>query len=582
MMVIVTRIRGCSRLLKVVILAFFLGGHDVSAANIDVSLDRNPVPVSEAFTITFTADDIPDGSPDFTPLSINYEVLSQGQSKQFSLNNGQASRKMIWQVSVIAKKPGKLEIPVISFGKDHSNPFIVNVTYGAVQGKQGGDANIFLEVEANPKNPYVQAQVLYTVRVLTRVPFSGELGQPEVEGALVEKLDDDREYVDERDGVQFKVDERKYAVFPQKSGRLTIQPVNLTAQVASVSGTIFNPTFQPSSKPQRFHSEPVNLNVRPIPPQFTGKQWLPATKLDLTGQWSSSSMSVAVGDPISRTINLVSEGTTLGVLPELVRDDLLSKEVRQYPDQGVPKEQKLNSGFVSSRQQKTAFIGSSPGEYHLASIEIPWWNTKTDKMEYARLPEQTFTVMPQVAGGGSKPEKNVPPSEAHDKDDSQDSDLALKITKPNFLSSPWLVRSAIIIGLVLILTVVAFKLLRRRGSLKEGLHTKAVFSGGKKDATLAGLEKACLMNDPIQARRLLLLWFSAKEPGLKLSEIDDFFNGNLRVELDKLNRAIFAFTPEQWQGVFFWTSFADYLAERDSRLTDSKEKPLELESLYKG
>jgi hypothetical protein len=90
------------------------------------------------------------------------------------------------------------------------------------------------------------------------------------------------------------------------------------------------------------------------------------------------------------------------------------------------------------------------------------------------------------------------------------------------------------------------------------------------------------MNDPIQARRLLLLWFSAKEPGLKLSEIDDFFNGNLRVELDKLNRAIFAFTPEQWQGVFFWTSFADYLAERDSRLTDSKEKPLELESLYKG
>ncbi|MFM8443580.1 MAG: BatD family protein, partial [Methylococcus sp.] len=206
------------------------------AAEIQLSLDRNPVPINESFTLTFTADAEPDGDPDFSPLEDQFEILNQGQSSQFSIINGKASRQVTWQLQVIAKQPGTLQIPSIAFGSDRSRPFSVTVTNGAVRGKQGGEASLYLEAEAEPKNPYVQAQVILTIRVLSRVAFSGDLSQPEIPDAVVEKLDEDREFVSLRDGVQFKVNERRYAVFPQKSGRLTIGPINLTAQLAAGGG----------------------------------------------------------------------------------------------------------------------------------------------------------------------------------------------------------------------------------------------------------------------------------------------------------------------------------------------------------
>jgi hypothetical protein len=162
-----------------------------------------------------------------------------------------------------------------------------------------------MEVEAEPKNPYVQAQVVLTLRVLSRVAFSGDLGQPEVADAVVEKFDEDQEYMALRDGLQYKVNERRYAVFPQKSGKLTIGPVNLTAQVGPSS---FGPFYRPSPRQQRLHSDPIELEVRPIPAEFTGTHWLPATRLQLADSWSPDALKTASVEPLTRTLTLQAEG----------------------------------------------------------------------------------------------------------------------------------------------------------------------------------------------------------------------------------------------------------------------------------
>ena len=108
------------------------------AANIEVSLDRNPVPINESFTLTFAADEAPDDDPDLSPLKENFEILNQSQSNQFSLVNGKTTRQVRWQVELLAKTPGALEIPIIAFGKDKSRPFMVTDSRCRQQPTRGG------------------------------------------------------------------------------------------------------------------------------------------------------------------------------------------------------------------------------------------------------------------------------------------------------------------------------------------------------------------------------------------------------------------------------------------------------------
>ncbi|MEY3881599.1 MAG: hypothetical protein RIQ94_2395, partial [Pseudomonadota bacterium] len=49
-------------------------------------------------------------------------------------------------------------------------------------------------------------------------------------------------------------------------------------------------------------------------------------------------------------------------------------------------------------------IPSKTGDYQLPAIKIPWFNTKTNKMETATIPETTITV----AAGASTPTVATP------------------------------------------------------------------------------------------------------------------------------------------------------------------------------
>ena len=550
------------------------------AAEIQLSLDRNPVPINESFTLTFTADAEPDADPDFSPLEDQFEILHQGQSSQFSIINGKASRQVTWQLQVIAKQPGTLQIPSIAFGSDRSRPFSVTVTNGAVRGKQGGEASLYLEAEAEPKNPYVQAQVILTIRVLSRVAFSGDLSQPEVPDAVVEKLDEDREFVSLKDGVQFKVNERRYAVFPQKSGRLTIGPINLTAQLAAGGGG-YGPFFRPSTRQQRLHSDPIDLNVRPIPAQFTGKQWLPATSLVLDDQWLPVELKVPGGEPLTRTLTVKAEGVTAGMLPDLAAAVPASGDLKQYPDQPVTREDKTASGLVSQRQQKTALIATRPGAYTTPAVEIPWWNTRTDKLEWARLPARTLTVLPAPgmaapeppptpaatpAAAGSRPEE-IPPSGGVGETPTPGLAYGLAL----FLGLGWLA------------TALAWWHSRRGGpklAVPADQGRQMVAAGGESRA-LKALESACRVHDPVAARKALLEWAAHRWPDTSAASRLESLTQLLGSEMTVLNRQLYAADASAWEGAGLWERFKT-VASTAVKPKRASRGAGELEPLYKS
>ena len=216
----------------------------VWATEIDTTLDRSQISINDSFQLIFSTTGSPDAAPDFSPLEKDFEILNQNQQSSSSWINGRSTQSVQWVLNLMAKQVGKFLIPPVPFGKDSSKPVTITVSQNAQPGGNNRDEDLFLEVEATPKNTYVQSQVIYTVRLYRKVQITqASLNEPELADAIVEKLEEDKNYTTQLNGVSYAVIEQKYAIFPQKSGSVTIDPVVLTAQVVTNNRRRFNGFF---------------------------------------------------------------------------------------------------------------------------------------------------------------------------------------------------------------------------------------------------------------------------------------------------------------------------------------------------
>jgi hypothetical protein len=373
-----------------------LCGTLVQAANISVTTDRDPVSLNESFTITFESDGRVDDDPDFSVLEQDFRILSQQQSTNMSIMNGRVSNSHTWQLTVMPQRAGRLTIPAVSFGSDASPPVTIRVESGASGSnpQSASDQGVFLEVEVDETRPYVQAQAIYTVRLFLAINVANaSLTEPAVPSgaAVIQKIGDDTRYQTTRNGRRYDVIERSYALFPQTSGMLNVEPVAFQAQPASRNGFFFNP-FDAGGRTIYIQSDRITLEVQPIPAGFKGANWLPAADVKLSESWSEDPAQFTVGQPITRTLTLSAAGQTASQLPELPRWD--QSALRQYPDQPSLNDQVTAKGVTGQRIEKIAIIPNQPGKYTLPAIEVPWWNLQTEKQEVARLPEHEIEVLP--------------------------------------------------------------------------------------------------------------------------------------------------------------------------------------------
>jgi len=559
---------------------------NVFAAQISVSFDRNPVSLDESFQIIFTANDTPDNDPDFSPLEQDFEILGQSQSSNSSWINGKSSKTVQWTLNAMAKHPGSLVVPAVKFGDDVSQPANILVTQATGNKAVNTDDDLFLEVEANPQSPYVQSQVLYTVRLYRRVEIAqAALNEPELGDAVIEKLGDDSNYNTQINGVNYLVTERKYAIFPQKSGTITIKPLALTAEVVASSRPNFNGFFNSqTTRTRKISSKSVTLDVKPAPATFTGKHWLSAEQLVLKEEWSGDNQQMKVGEPLTRTLTLLAKGTTVGQLPELNAgkpDD----QLKTYPDQPVLQEQKKPEGLIAFREEKIAIIPSKAGFYKLPAIEIPWFNSQSQKMEIAKIPETTITALeaegtlPDMATPAApvpvqQPQKVEAPTPIVSQPQQQNIWLWVSV----FLGAGWLA------------TLVYF-LVKRPAKKPVVEKTEREI---RLEDSIKSLKKACAENNAAAAKDALLAWgrqkyiardgvYAASQSGTgaanvtSLGAIAELSDARLRDEILLLNQVLYGKSAEQWQGKKLYQAFVENKAREKIVATDDDK----LEPLYR-
>lgn len=535
------------------------------AAEIQVAVDRNPVGLGESLRITFTASEEPDGSPDFAPLQQNFEILNQQRSSSSSWVNGKSSRNEQWVVSVMAKQAGELLIPPIAFGADSSQPLKLTVSENAVTPQSNDD--IFLEVAATPDHPYVQSQVLYTLKLFRKVQITqASLSEPEIKDALVEKLGEDSTYATQIKGVDYWVTERKYAIFPQQSGVFSIAPLVLNAEfISNQQQPRFNGFFNRSNtETRRIASKAITLNVQAVPASFKSPNWLSAESLQLSETWSDPSLQTKVGEPLTRTLTLRAKGATVGQLPELLGKTAIDG-IKTYPDQPLLKEDKQSEGLTAVREEKIAFIPSRPGDYTLPALEVAWFNTKTQKMEVARLPGVNIKALASGTDTHAAPAPVVAPVEPA---------INPITTTPITVTSDADVRFwqavAATLAVAWLLTIVLFY--RRAPARRPGGMAGVALPESAMEKVL---KRACWENNPQAAKQALLQWGKAGLAAESLGAIAAHCSPALREEILALNRLLYSGRNQDWQGRTLWQAFSENpLAGANFATTDDGLEPL--------
>jgi len=391
--------RGLARALEAlvlggVLLAFALA----SQAEISPRVNATEVYAHTPFSVTFEFAGSAGAVPDLGPLAEDFTVLGHARSSHLSLEGGAMRRRQQLTLTLVPRREGTLRLPALTFGSERSSPLELSVQAQATL--PGERAGLTLEVVVEPATVFVQEQVLVAVRVVRPNGLdldSARLSEPMVSGgdAVIETLGKDRAYRTERDGNSFEVIERRYALIPQTSGELTIEPMQLDARRVSGGLSLSDP-FGVRIDPIQLRSEARRISVRRAPDGEAASLWLPARSLTLTEAWSGLDEAghARAGEPIVRTIGILAEGISAAQLPAL--HPAAPAGVNQYPDSPHLATQRNPDGLSAQRTERLVLIPTQAEAVELPAITLRWWNLATASPETARLPARRVEVMPAI------------------------------------------------------------------------------------------------------------------------------------------------------------------------------------------
>jgi len=502
----------------------FIGaiGQDTSLV---AMVDRDQIRANESFTYVLRAEGRVSGRPDLSVLTRDFDLLQSGSASNIQIVNGEVTQVAEWTVELMPREIGSYELPPVELGGVLSNAVILEIL--PVEPAAEAGADIFMEAELDRTAAYVQAQAIYTLRLFVGIATGREvLTTPPVEGgeAIIEKLGGDREYQTVRGDRVYRVRERKFAIFPQTTGVLSIGPAEYEATV--IPGLGF-------SRRQGLRSNIVELSVRPAvapPPSHPNAVWLPARELRIEEAWGTSNPVFQQGVPRTRELSIIADGLLETQLPELELTE--AEGLRQYADQPELGRELMADGIQARRTERLAVIAQQPGPVEFPPVELPWWNVDEERWDVARIESVTIEVTPgdevePLPRAGTSSEPSI-------------------IVQPDRGFWPWFA-GLLTVGWVA--TIVAWV-----ASRHPGRRVKAKPAGSKvasPRSLMKQLLAACRVDDAERAQDLLLRWAARQlsdDPPASLGALAARLSGPLADEIAALESTLYGPEGSPWRG----------------------------------
>lgn len=517
------------------LLSLLLLGPFARAANpsggLHAFLDRDHAALGDTVTLNIEGPAALSAAPDLSPLRADFDVLGTSSSSRVQIVNGTSQTSTQLGIALRPRHAGTLTIPSLQIGGERTQPLTLQVT-PAPSGAQGGPGDpAFLEASVDSPAPYVGQQDVYTLKLFyTGSLTGGQLEDPQADGAQVIHLNGDTRYQTTRNGETYQVVERRYALVPERSGRIVVRGPTFMGQMIGSGGSTPFDNFFDDGKPVQARADDIALDVRAAP-AGAGKPWLPAQSVQLKLSGMPSGGQVKLGEPLSLTLSVEAVGQPADRLPEPQLPSL--EGARVYPDRTQDSTRDDGRWLHGARRRSFAIVPDRAGPLTIPAITLDWWNVAQDRAEQARVPARTLTVVGAAGGNTAAP---APPAVAGNAQ-------ATSVPAPG-REAMW--RAIAIASLALwaiALTAFAWWWAQRRRNPATGASG---ISGGSPDNTRELHRRAMLAareGDAAACERSLLEWARAVRPHLRnLGELHDALAGeSQRAALEQLERV-------RWKG----------------------------------
>ena len=386
---------GCAAMpvmLRVFLLALLLVQSSVFAQDgtVQSKLSANTITRDETVTLEITAIGM-DAELDLSSLQKDFEVTGRSSSREIrsimEAGSGLRTTSIVtWAVELVPREVGLFTVPPVRVGNVRSQAHTLAVT----ELPTGAGRDVFVEATVDTETPWVQSQVLMTLKVFLAVDIlNASLSVPDAENLVVETLGQDVVTQEIHGGRKYDVTTRQFALFPQKSGELILEPITLNVSVPADPSRVRS-FFSPSRKLSR-RTDKIVLTVKPRP-NTDSTWWLPAKAVQLNSQWVGDVSSATVDQPLTRNVVLRASGVTDSQLPEINLPAIEGASL--YAEEPERKLGANQQGVVSELTIKWAVIPQRVGEIVLPAVSMDWFNTSTGRVETAVLPAETITVGP--------------------------------------------------------------------------------------------------------------------------------------------------------------------------------------------
>ena len=273
-------------------------------------------------------------------------------------------------------------------------------------GNQIGKDDVMLRLALSRRSVYKGEPIRATLKLYSRVNVAGSEGakMPAFNGFWSQQLDIEqgpfRETLDGKVYEAYNIAE--YLLYPQQSGRLTIEPSELTVfvQVVVQNPRNYDPFFGGGREiynvRRALRTPEVVVEVKEFPAgapaSFTGAVGRYTMEATLSTDSVSANSAANINVRIAGSGNLKFMQSPTLVLPS---------SFEMYDVKPTEQIRNSSSGSTGYRSFEYPFIPRAEGDYTIAPIEFSYFNPETAKYVTLRSEEFTLAVLPDAKAGGA-------------------------------------------------------------------------------------------------------------------------------------------------------------------------------------
>ncbi|MBL4582132.1 MAG: protein BatD [Gammaproteobacteria bacterium] len=571
----------------------------VQAQEIEISLDRTEIARGETATLTIRIYDQRQGMQlDLTPLTSQFDVLGTRTSSQIRSVNGAVEAWTDYIVTLFPLEEGNLVIPSLDINGTRTAPIEITVSNEGPRSNQSSE-ELYLEIETNKESVYVQEQLLFTIRLYytingIRNPQFTEL---EMENSVIQLIGSPNQYEKLIDGDRYGVYEKRYVIFPQRSGPLEIPDILFRGEVTDGSSNFVFRNL--NTRRVTAYIEGITIDVLERPAvAMADDSWLPVSNLTLEESWNTDIYNLKVGDSVVRTITMTADGLDGAVLPPFSPTEI--DGLNLYPDPAEIERTFVEGAIVGTRIETTSMVPIDSGNIVIPEISIPWWNIETNQLEATIIPATRLVIA--TVTGDIPAEQMVASTENLEELLSQlpivDQDMIDEQAEAEFIEveATWLNITIAAAFIIVMFSIYKLVIADNKHEISETIRrlkaqiTAAYSPDNNERVAYKQLVRACSSNDLAATRQTLITWCNHHIDSRAVISMEDILQQSevpgLQEHARTLQTALFQSNNNQASSNFDAKGLLQFISQlRKSKLRVQKKQQHEdqysLPPLYK-